>query len=63
MSARQGRSLAKENKLWRTKARSTLAIDQNASFACRLFEDSFCQNLPLGRSETVWQQRAPNSFI
>jgi hypothetical protein len=34
------------------------AADQDASFAGRAFNDSFCQNLPLGRRETVWQQCA-----
>jgi hypothetical protein len=36
----------------------TAAVDQDASFAGRAFNDSFCQNLPLGRRETVRQQCA-----
>ena len=39
------------------------AVDQDASFAGRAFNDSFCQNLPLGRRETVWQQWALNSDV
>jgi hypothetical protein len=31
---------------------------QDASFADRAFNDSFCENLPLGRHETVSQQCA-----
>jgi len=35
-----------------------IAFDQTTSLAGLAFNDSLCQNLPLGRRETVWQQRA-----
>lgn len=38
---------------WIADGRSESATDQDASFAGRAFNDSFCQNLPLGRRETV----------
>lgn len=38
--------------------RVSAAVDQDASFVGRAFNDSCCQNLPLGRRENVWQQCA-----
>lgn len=42
-------------------AAGRLAADvaQETSFGGRAFNDSLCQNLPLGRRETAWQQCAP----
>jgi len=36
-----------------------VGVDQNASFTGRAFNDSFYQDLPLGRPETVCQQWRP----
>jgi hypothetical protein len=43
--------------------RDQSAVDQDASFAGHAFNDSFCQNLPLARCETVKQQCDPTTII